>query len=131
MQADGGLSEYSGNNAGAAYGTGYCDAQCPQDIKFISGEANSDGWNSSPNDPNAGTGKYGSCCMEFDIWEANQVSQAYTAHPCSVDTTTRCDSSSGTDCGQGDHRYDGVCDKDGCDFATMRNGNDSFYGLGS
>lgn len=25
------------NQAGAAYGTGYCDAQCPQDIKFING----------------------------------------------------------------------------------------------
>ena len=33
MQADGGLSEYPGNKAGAAYGTGYCDAQCPHDIK--------------------------------------------------------------------------------------------------
>ena len=40
MQADGGLSEYSGNKAGASYGTGYCDAQCPHDIKFINGEAN-------------------------------------------------------------------------------------------
>lgn len=32
------------NKAGAAYGTGYCDAQCPHDIKFIKGSANSDGW---------------------------------------------------------------------------------------
>ena len=31
------------NNSGAKYGTGYCDAQCPHDIKFISGEANVDG----------------------------------------------------------------------------------------
>lgn len=38
MDADGGLSEYSGNSAGADYGTGYCDAQCPQDLKFIGGE---------------------------------------------------------------------------------------------
>ena len=30
-----------GNEAGAKYGTGYCDAQCPHDIKFIDGEANS------------------------------------------------------------------------------------------
>lgn len=29
---------------GAAYGTGYCDAQCPHDIKFIDGEANSGDW---------------------------------------------------------------------------------------
>ena len=37
MDADGGLSKYSGNKAGAKYGTGYCDAQCPHDIKFING----------------------------------------------------------------------------------------------
>jgi cellulose 1,4-beta-cellobiosidase len=38
MDADGGLSKYSGNKAGAKYGTGYCDSQCPHDIKFINGE---------------------------------------------------------------------------------------------
>lgn len=38
MDADGGMSKYPTNQAGAKYGTGYCDAQCPQDIKFINGE---------------------------------------------------------------------------------------------
>jgi cellulose 1,4-beta-cellobiosidase len=38
MASDGGTSKYSGNKAGAKYGTGYCDAQCPHDIKFINGE---------------------------------------------------------------------------------------------
>ena len=38
MEADGGMSKYSGNKAGAKYGTGYCDTQCPHDIKFINGE---------------------------------------------------------------------------------------------
>lgn len=38
MDADGGMSKYPTNLAGAKYGTGYCDAQCPQDIKFIDGE---------------------------------------------------------------------------------------------
>ncbi len=33
-----------GNSAGAEYGTGYCDAQCPHDIKFINGEANVVDW---------------------------------------------------------------------------------------
>jgi len=84
MQEDGGMSEYSGNNAGAQYGTGYCDAQCPQDIKFIDGEANSAGWSPSSSDPNAGAGEFGSCCAEMDIWEANSVSEAYTVHPCNV-----------------------------------------------
>ena len=38
MDADGGTSKYSTNTAGAKYGTGYCDSQCPKDIKFINGE---------------------------------------------------------------------------------------------
>jgi cellulose 1,4-beta-cellobiosidase len=38
MDADGGLSKYPTNKAGAKYATGYCDSQCPHDIKFINGE---------------------------------------------------------------------------------------------
>ena len=38
MDSDGGMSAYDGNKAGAKYGTGYCDSQCPRDIKFINGE---------------------------------------------------------------------------------------------
>ena len=38
MDEDGGKSKYPANKAGAKYGTGYCDAQCPHDIKFINGE---------------------------------------------------------------------------------------------
>jgi len=38
MDEDGGKSKYPTNKAGAKYGTGYCDAQCPHDIKFINGE---------------------------------------------------------------------------------------------
>lgn len=38
MDADGGKAKYPNNKAGAKYGTGYCDAQCPRDIKFINGE---------------------------------------------------------------------------------------------
>lgn len=37
MDADGGMAKYSTNTAGAKYGTGYCDSQCPRDIKFING----------------------------------------------------------------------------------------------
>lgn len=37
MDADGGVSRFPANKAGAKYGTGYCDSQCPRDIKFISG----------------------------------------------------------------------------------------------
>lgn len=129
MPADGGKGTYPDDKAGADYGVGYCDAQCPHDVKFIDGEANAEGWNPSPSDPNAGSGKYGSCCMEFDIWEANSISQAFTAHPCTTDRK-RCE---GTDCGDDakDQRYSGICDKDGCDFATFRHGNHTFYGPGS
>merc|ERR1719326_1918616 len=118
MDADGGMSKYPSNKAGAKYGTGYCDAQCPHDIKFINGQANSDGWQPSSTDANAGTGRYGSCCTEFDVWEANSQGSAFTAHACNVTEQTRCD---GTECGDNpDHRIDGICDKNGCDFQTYR-----------
>jgi hypothetical protein len=38
MDEDGGKAKYSDNKAGAKYGTGYCDAQCPRDLKFIDGK---------------------------------------------------------------------------------------------
>ena len=76
----------------------------------------------------SGTGKYGTCCVEMDIWEANSVSTAYTAHACDVTSQTRCD---GISCGDNpDHRFDGHCDKNGCDFQTFRLGNETFYGPG-
>ena len=95
MDGDGGLS-YDTNECGAAFGTGYCDAQCPHDMKWISGEANSEEWTPSDSDENAGTGHYGSCCAEMDIWEANSITQAYTTHPCSIDNAYKCE---GTECG--------------------------------
>ncbi|KIY68497.1 carbohydrate-binding module family 1 protein [Cylindrobasidium torrendii FP15055 ss-10] len=127
MDADGGVKRFPTNKAGAKYGTGYCDAQCPHDVKFINGEANVLDWVGSANDTNAGTGRYGTCCPEMDIWEANSVSTAYTPHPCSVDGQTRCE---GTDCGDGDNRYAGVCDKDGCDYNSYRQGDKTFFGPG-
>ena len=156
MDQDGGKAKYSGNEGGAKYGTGYCDAQCPHDLKFINGEPNLLDWHPSATDPNAGnvlaslpvaslgfvclqspltwgplcsgTGKYGTCCVEMDIWEANSVSTAYTAHACDVTGQTRCD---GISCGDNpDHRFDGHCDKNGCDFQTFRLGNETFYGPG-
>lgn len=36
MEKDGSMG--GGNAAGAKYGTGYCDAQCPHDMKWIGGE---------------------------------------------------------------------------------------------
>ena len=122
------MSKHSGNMAGAKYGTGYCDAQCPHDIKFINGEANVLDWNTQ-----TAMGKYGTCCAEFDIWEANKVSSAFTAHPCTVDGHTRCadDGSADAKCGDGDSgRYAGACDKDGCDLNAYRANVKDFYGAG-
>merc|ERR1712232_1047396 len=125
MDKDGGMS-HEGNECGAAYGTGYCDAQCPHDLKWINGEANMGNWTPEKTDPNAGLGHYGTCCTELDMWEANSISQAYTMHSCAVDGQTRCE---GIDCGDNAgavtpeaHRLEGVCDKNGCDFATNRLG---------
>ena len=127
MDADGGMSKYPGNKCGAKYGTGYCDAQCPHDLKFINGEANCEGWKPSSSDKNSGVGKYGTCCNEMDIWESNSISTAYTSHVCTVQGQTRCE---GTQCGDTDagQRHNGVCDKDGCDFNPYRLGDKSFFG---
>lgn len=56
MDADGGMSSQPNNKAGAKYGTGYCDAQCARDLKFVGGKANIEGWEPSTNDANAGVG---------------------------------------------------------------------------
>ena len=127
MDADGGMSKYPGNKAGAKYGTGYCDAQCPRDLKFINGEANCREWKPSNSDKNSGTGYYGTCCNEMDIWESNSISTAYTAHVCTVKGQTRCES---TQCGDTvtGQRYSGVCDKDGCDFNPYRMDDRYFFG---
>ena len=37
MEADGGLGR-EGNRAGARYGTGYCDAGCRKNMRFVGGE---------------------------------------------------------------------------------------------
>ncbi|KAM0124916.1 hypothetical protein ACHAP3_010078 [Botrytis cinerea] len=123
MDADGGMSKYPTNKAGAKYGTGYCDAQCPQDMKFVNGTANVEGWVPDSNSANSGTGNIGSCCSEFDVWEANSMSQALTPHVCTVDSQTAC---TGDDCASNT----GVCDGDGCDFNPYRMGNTTFYGSG-
>ncbi|KAL0572160.1 Exoglucanase 1 [Marasmius crinis-equi] len=129
MDADGGASKFPTNKAGAKYGTGYCDTQCPHDLKFIDGAANVEGWQPSSTDSNAGSGTFGTCCNEMDVWEANNNAAAFTPHVCTGTSggQTKC---SGTDCGDGDDRYNGICDKDGCDFNSFRMGDTSFLGPG-
>ncbi|KAJ7600734.1 cellulase CEL7A [Mycena floridula] len=110
MDADGGMAKYSTNKAGAKYGTGYCDSQCPRDIKFINGIANSAGWSASPND-------------------TNSISAAFTPHPCTVDGQTMCGGTGGVAC-SGANSTAGVCDQAGCDFNSFRMGDTGFYGPG-
>jgi len=112
MQANGGQGNH-GNMAGAKYGTGYCDARCPAELKFINGKANMEG--------------RGACCAEVDLWEANKLVGAMTMHPCSTEGYHPC---TDMECGDGDKHeyYQGVCDKDGCEWNSYRMGNQTFLG---
>jgi len=93
-------------------------------MKFIKGEANVEDWNTT-----TGMGKNGICCAEMDIWEANSMASAYTLHPCSITDSYKC--SDEVTCGDNpDHRYDGLCDKDGCDLNAYRAGDKDFFGVG-
>lgn len=114
MEKDGGKSQH--NAAGAAYGTGYCDAQCPRDVKFVQGGANMN--------------NLGSCCMEFDVWEANSMGSAFTTHACNLNEGGQHKCTTPEECGEGDSWYKGPCDRDGCDFNPFRMGDHSFYGPG-
>jgi len=105
MAADGSKSDL--NEAGAYYGTGYCDAQC-YTTPFIGGEPNVEG--------------YGACCNEMDIWEANSRAVHIAPHPCNVTGLYECE---GAECEE-----DGICDKDGCAYNPWRFDNYESYGLG-
>ncbi|KAL1841657.1 hypothetical protein VTJ49DRAFT_6763 [Mycothermus thermophilus] len=110
MDEDGGMAKYPSNKAGAKYGTGYCDAQCPQGSKFINGEANLEN-------------EFGSCCSEVDIWQANAVSTAFTAHPCETTNQHRC---------EGDNECSKACTPDnGCTLDPFRLDHHDFYGPGA
>ncbi|KAL8393746.1 hypothetical protein RB595_003477 [Gaeumannomyces hyphopodioides] len=129
MEEDGGMKTYSSNKAGAKYGTGYCDAQCARDLKFVGGKANSEGWEASSNDANAGVGPMGGCCAEIDVWESNAHSFAFTPHPCTENKYHVCTDS---ECGgtYSKDRFAGKCDANGCDANPYRLGNTDFYGKG-
>merc|ERR1712070_816925 len=122
------------NNAGAAYGTGYCDAQCPRDLKWIKGKANiKPKWVPNQKDPmhNIGEGGRGSCCAELDIWEANKKSYQLALHPMEgEDSQTVCYLDS--ECGSQEtgKRDLGPTDRNGCYMNPYLMGHKKFYGLG-
>ena len=103
------------DKGGAAFGTGYCDAQCPKDIKWIQG---SRAW--------ANTNNTGICCSEYDFWEANSKATQAAPHACIPDQYTIC--KNGAECGDGNNRHSGICDKDGSDVNPYRNGDRALYG---
>lgn len=129
MEEDGGMASYPSNEAGAKYGTGYCDAQCARDLKFVGGKANVEGWEASTNDANAGVGPMGGCCAEIDVWESNAHAFAFTPHACENNNYHVCED---TTCGgtYSDDRFAGLCDANGCDYNPYRMGNTEFYGKG-
>ena len=88
----------------------------PGDIKYVKGIPNVNVKN--PMRP---------ASPELDIWEANRISTAFTAHPCKNDGVYLCNGD--VDCGVGPlHRWEGSCDKDGADLNMYRLGNKNFYG---
>lgn len=155
MEADGGVGQFPSNEAGAKYGTGYCDSQCARDLKFLGDtvsiqnsltdmevrnltflrfQANKDGWVPSSSDDSAGVGERGACCGEIDVWESNSHSFALTPHGCEVGKNIYhvCVDGEGKGCGgtYSENRFDGYCDANGCDYNPYRMGNQDFYGAG-
>jgi cellulose 1,4-beta-cellobiosidase len=123
------------NNAGAEYGTGYCDAQCPRDLKWIKGKANiKPKWTPIEKDPmkNIGEGGRGICCAELDLWEANKVSMQLALHPMKTDESQIVCYEDG-ECGSQEegHRDVGPTDRNGCYLNPYALGAKKFYGPGT
>jgi len=106
----------------------HCDGQCARYVKFVKGEANIKDWKINSNDPyhNSGSGSFGSCCAEMDLWDANSMSTAFTPHPSTKEGLYICNGDS--ECVD---RYIAPTDRDGCDINPYRLGNTVFYGPGS
>ncbi|KAF4418029.1 cellulose 1,4-beta-cellobiosidase [Fusarium austroafricanum] len=120
MKIDGGKKRYKGDKVGARYGTGYCDATCPRDQKFVGGKANYDHWVPSETDPFSGSGYLGYCCPHAVVWEGNKYFDTFSFHQCAKRFPHTC---YGNDCGM-------KCHSRGCDYNPMGKGNSSFYGPG-
>lgn len=103
------------NHSGSYYGTGYCDAQCPQDLAFTGAEIN-------VNLTHKGAPRQGLCCQEMDLLEANALAHSFTAHSCKTSGQKTC---FGDQCGEGSEGY---CS--GCDFNPYRLGSPNFFGPG-
>lgn len=131
MDVDGGKARHPTNKAGAEYGTGYCDASCPRDLRFVGGKANIELWRPSETDQDSGYGHFGACCPEFAVWNSNAHSFSMSSHTCYYEDYSVCEA---TDCDSTyidpEDRYGGYCDPNGCNYNPYRMGNKDFYGKG-
>ncbi|KAK4223566.1 Exoglucanase 1 [Podospora fimiseda] len=134
MDADGGVSKFPGNTAGAEYGVGYCDASCPRNGKFVGGKANYDGWVPSRDDPVNGQGKLAACCPEFDVWNSNAHSYSMSSKVCPSGKNKFVVCTEGDYCdprlSPSDERPGPKCDPVGCSWSTYRLASKEFYGRG-
>jgi len=106
MDKDGGNAAFPNKGYSALQGSGYCDAQCPHGGPYSEG------------------GKYGSCCSEMDIWEANAHATQWTPHPCSGERNYPCKTPD--ECG--DNNYNAApCDKSGCGWNPYGKNVHDFY----
>ncbi|KAM7210485.1 Exoglucanase 1 [Rhypophila decipiens] len=134
MEQDGGLKRYPGNNAGAEYGTGYCDSKCTRTERFVGGEANYDGWKqvneSDWSSPYQGESR--ACCPEMAVWNSNAHSYQISSHLCPQKEYVACKDRS---CDyyipySDDEDRLPRCDRVGCGYNPFQMGNRDFYGKG-
>ncbi|KAK0665350.1 family 7 putative glycoside hydrolase [Cercophora samala] len=129
MDADGGVERHRPwNEAGAEYGTGYCDGWCQDGQRFVGGRAatNKEGvkdsdWQSD-----------GACCPEFAVWNSNAHSYSMSSHICEHDDYSPCN---GPFCKPGyvhpeDRFTTPECTRYGCEYNPYRMGAREFYGKG-
>ncbi|CAK0799771.1 unnamed protein product [Prorocentrum cordatum] len=107
-------------------------------MKFINNKANVEDWGMTlAESPEyewvevGPVGKYGACCAEFDILEANNQAIAITSHPCTIEGLQTCSGAEDLECGNKSKGLPGFCDKDGCGLNPYRMGEPTFYGPGS
>jgi cellulase len=120
MSETGGRSSL--NPGGAAYGSGYCDAQCFT-YPFVNGVVSyALEVKDLANRYQGNIQGKGACCNEMDIWEANAKATGMTPHTCNHTGLYQC---TGAEC-----TWDGVSDQWGCGYNPYANGNHDYYGPG-
>jgi len=134
MDADGGVARFLGENNtnrdGPEYGQGYCNAKCTNELLYVGGKANYDGWKRSETISDAGSGYLGACCPQVSVWNSNSHSYSVSTHPCPFDGYEICE---GPFC---DPEYvapnqtrKARCDPWGCSYNPYQLGQKDFYGV--